>query len=157
MFQSINTCTPPFWQFVRALHIVLRCPAGRLSRAFNYCPTLRHRSILYLLRSLGVERALIVEHVIHMAFEWSVKNTTCRNDRPRRAAFKQGSNLRFLLNSLCHFPSPSGHGGSRSRCVKLTDTLTTLPVCKFLYPPPPPAITHTAFDVHSTCVLTSSP
>lgn len=63
---------------------------------------------------------------------------------------------RALLNSLCHFPSPLGHKGSRSRCVELTDTLTTLPVFKFLYPLLP-VLTKTTFDVHSTCVLTRSP
>lgn len=72
-----------------------------------------------------------------------------------RPKFKQGSNLRFPLNSLCHFPSPWRHRGSSSRCVKLTDTLTTLPVCRFLYPLLP-AGTETVFDVHDTCVLTLS-
>lgn len=71
-----------------------------------------------------------------MAFKWNQKGHKIQHAklpviRPNfnRAAI-WGS--RFLLNTLCYFLSPLGHRGNRSRCVNLTDTLTTLPVCKFL-------------------------
>ncbi len=53
-------------------------------------------------------------------------------------------------------PLPGGTEEVRADVLSLTDTLTTLPVCKFLCPLQP-AVTETAFDVHSTCVLTLSP
>lgn len=85
--------------------------------------------------------------------------TTCRTSSDK-AEFKglQGSNLRLQVpfELPMSLPLSLGHRGSRSRCVKLTDALTTLPVCKFL-DPLPAALTQTAFDVHSTWMLTRSP
>ena len=85
--------------------------------------------------------------------------TTCRTSSDK-AEFKglQGSNLRLQVpfELPMSLPLSLGHRGSKSRCVKLTDALTTLPVCKFL-DPLPAALTQTAFDVHSTWMLTRSP
>lgn len=63
-----------------------------------------------------------VKHAIYRASKWKQKEDEIKPVKLplMRPTFNRSPIWagRAVLNSLCHFPSPSGHRGSRSRCVK---------------------------------------